>query len=132
MDFESLPEGKLVELYLKLRDKHRLIKKEHEKQLAPVLSAMLNIETELHRRLHAAQVNSLKLKDSGTAYISRTHTAPVQDRSAFLDFVIQHEAWELLDIKANANAVLTYVEEKGELPSGVELKAREKVNIRKS
>ena len=132
MDFESLPEGTLIELYLKLRDKHRQIKKEHEKQLAPVVSAMLNIETELHRRMQEAQVNSLKLKGKpGTAYISTTHTAPIRDRSAFLDFVIEKKAWELLDLKANANAVLTYIEEKGETPSGVELKVREKVNIRK-
>ena len=59
------------------------------------------------------------------------YSASLADPKAFMDYIKTHEAWDLLDRKANATAVKEFVAEKGFLPPGANLSAIRTINVRR-
>lgn len=130
MKLEELGNGQLIKAYLEARKKKKLIEAEAKKKTAPYTDLMERIENVMLERMQESNTQNVTAKGGGLAYISETYTAPIRDKSAFLDFLIEQDAWELLDLKANAPAVREFMQERGIAPNGVELKPRIKVNFR--
>jgi hypothetical protein len=57
----------------------------------------------------------------GTVHKKSLKTFPLEDASAFLGFIIENRAWEMLDLKCNSTAAQEFLEEYGELPPGVKM-----------
>lgn len=68
---------------------------------------------------------------NGTAYKSSRTTASLADPAAFMNYVISHQQWDLLDRRANSTACKAFAEEHKALPPGVNLSTVESVNIRR-
>jgi hypothetical protein len=114
--------GELIQLYLETRDAKAVLErkqKEHTKQYSDVLHM---IEGKLMAHLQEHGVQSLS-SDLGTAYLSHKRSAPIHDAIAFKQYVIDNQAWDMLDWKANITAVGDYLTENEELPPGVSLKS---------
>lgn len=116
---------KLIGSYVALRDKKDEIAQRHKDELAPYNAAMDKIESAIHAAMQEQNVKSFK-SAHGTAYTSELASAKVVDFEAALQYIQQHERWDMLERRVNK----TVVQEIGDVP-GVELTRSIKVNIRR-
>lgn len=128
----GVPElDKLIDRYVQLRDRKRAIEAQHKEQLAPFNSLMSEIEGMLLDYMQQAGVNSVNTP-GGTAYQSTKRSASIKDGAAFRKFVVETSAFNLVDWRANANAVFDYIEAHGgSPPPGVNPSSRVTVNFRR-
>lgn len=68
----------------------------------------------------------------GTGYWSTHHTASVDSREAFLSYVKENEAWDLVETRASKSSVKSFIEAHGEPPPGVKFSSTSVFNFRKS
>lgn len=120
----------LVGKYIALRDKKAKIRAEYQEKVSGVDAAMEKLEGILLQNFQALGVDSVKTK-VGTAYTSTRSKASVADWEAFLGFVKEHEAWEMLERRASKSAVDNYRAAHDEIPPGLNLREEITVNIRR-
>ena len=123
--------GELVDAYIKLRDKRDAIKKEHAEALKPYNDALYKLEVHFQQVMDKQGLENLK-SESGVAYKSVQSSVTVADWDVFRDYVLEHEAFHLLEKRASKTAVEEVVEETGELPPGLNLSRTIKVNVRRA
>jgi hypothetical protein len=123
--------NKTIDQYVKLRDKKRLLERQHKDQLKPFNDLLEEIEGMLLSYMQRAGVNSIAT-DGGTAYQSTTPRATIGDGDAFRQFVIANQLFDLVDWRANATRVFDYINEhNGQVPPGVNPSTYTKVNFRR-
>lgn len=66
----------------------------------------------------------------GTAYWSVHHKASVGNAEAFKQYVIEHQAWDLMKTAAVPTAVTSYVEAHGAPPPGINYSSIKCFNLR--
>lgn len=120
-----------VQLYIKLRDKKSDMKKAYDASVEAVDTKMQTIEAALLKHFHEVGQENAKTK-YGTAYITRRLNASVSDRAIFLSFVLENNALEFIESKANTTAVKDYMEEHEAPPPGVKVSVTQKININRS
>lgn len=126
MNFE-----KMVDTYVRLRDKKKEMDEAHAKRLEPLVTAMEQLEQAMLSKLNDTGQDSAKTA-AGTVYKTTKQSAPVADKAAFMRYIIGSEGWDFLDVKANVTAVAKAVEENGEPPPGVNWNTRVAVGVRRA
>lgn len=122
---------RLVEAYRLLRDKKAELEAAHKARIAEINRRQELIENKILELFNAAGVESARTPH-GTAYVSEVITARVVSRDAFFHFVQTHDAWEMLEARANKTAVKQFIDEHdGALPPGIDVATIRKINIRK-
>ena len=110
---------KLVDNYVKLRDRKRQLEDAYKKQVEPFTKLMAEVEGQLLEHMQAADIDSVATP-GGTCYRSTVPRATIKDGSAFRQWVIQHGRYELVDWRANARSVFDFINENnGAPPPGV-------------
>jgi len=123
---------KRVSQYLMLRDKVESIEERHKAELKPFNEAKDRLVGELLEVLDLFGLKSAKT-EFGTVSVKVYHTSPLSDPDAFMDFVRENDAYELMDRRANSTAVREYAEEhEGLLPPGVKINSRRTIGVTKS
>lgn len=120
----------VVSAYVKLRDMKSEMERQHKDQLAPIKDKMQTVEGWLQKHLLAAGVESFKTK-AGTAYLQTFASATVKDWPATLDFIKENEEWAFIDARVNKTAVKSWIEDKGDVPPGVDYKETIVVRVRR-
>jgi len=123
--------NELVDTYIKLRDAKSQLAKQHKEKVAKIDGMIDKIEAALLEQMNTLGVESVRT-EQGTAYKSTLTSATVADWDACLDFIKQNEAWEMLEKRVKKDYVTHYVEEKGDLPPGVNIRTEVTVNVRRS
>lgn len=123
--------NKRVAQFVQVRDAIKRIEERHKTELAPLKADLNILEGKLEAALSANNAESLKTV-SGTCYASVRHTASLADPDAFMNYVITHQKFDLLDRRANATAVRDYVKETNELPPGVNLNSVRTIGVRRA
>ena len=72
---------------------------------------------------------SIKTK-SGTIVQTTRYSSTLQDSEAFMRYVIENQAYDLIERRANSTAVREFVKSTGELPPGCSLNAMRSVSVR--
>lgn len=121
----------MVEHYIRLRDKKAEMKADFEAQTKKLDLVMEKIEQKLMAYFNESGLESIRT-GNGTAYRSIKTSASVADRDIFLDFVRDHDAWELLETRASKKAVEDYRAANDDLPPGVNWNAIATINVRRS
>lgn len=121
---------RLVEGYVKLRDRKSAIEAKHKEELAPIRKLMDEVEAKMLAAMMETNTTSLKTK-AGTAYQTTRVSATVADRDAFKTYCTDNDAWELADIRAGKTAIRAMVEETGELPPGINWREDIGVNFKR-
>jgi len=121
---------KRVGQYISIRDRLKEMDEAHEKMRAPLVEIQNLLTGWMMQFLETSGADSIKTS-AGTCFNSTRYSASLADPKAFMDFVIQNTAWDLLDRKANATAVRDFVAEKGFLPPGANLSAIRTINVRR-
>lgn len=127
----------LIDKYRRLRAKKEEIAEEQKKLMAQYNAGLDYLEGMLLSLMNNMGVDKLSTSDrdekfGGTVYKTITTHTNVNSWSACLDFIQEHEAWELLEARVSKAAVLSILEETGELVPGVSIVQRVNVNVRKA
>ena len=116
--------------YLQLRDQKAEVKARHKQELKPIEEAMEKIEAWFLKWFEKNGGDSIKIRGVGTPYTTIAESYTVADRDAYLDYVAEQGAWELLDVRVNKTAAREFKNEHSDLPPGVNYSAVKKVNVR--
>jgi hypothetical protein len=117
----------LIKGYLQRRTALQKIESEFKARSAPVKAELEKIEAALAKLMAADGVTSAKTTE-GTAYISNVASVKVVNWDAALEFIRQHEAWDLLERRINKTALKDI---EGPVP-GVALDYIQRVNVRRA
>lgn len=120
-----------IRAYLQLREHKQLSEQAFKKSMERVNEAMAKLEGELLNDLNLAGTDSVAVKDIGTAYRVTRESASVQDRDAFLEFIREKSAWEVLDARVSKQAAKEYMDSTGEPVPGIRFSSDSTIGIRK-
>lgn len=109
--------GTRIEQYIKLRDLINEKKKQQKEVLKPLEETLEKLNSVILAHLNAVGVDSVAAKGVGTAFKSFKKSATIADPAVFRRYVIDNGKWDLVDWKANANAVEAYIKELAEVHS---------------
>lgn len=121
----------IVAAYVRLRDQKAELKAQQAEAMKPYDEALAKLEAEALQILSDTGVESMKTS-AGTVYKSVATSATVQDKSAFMDYIKEHQAFDLLDVRANKTAVQDFVTENQDTPPGVVIRREMKVGFRRA
>jgi hypothetical protein len=120
-----------IEQYVKLRDTIKKLDDEHKKKMSPYRETLEKLNAVLLAHLHAINGDSVAT-EFGTVYKSEKKSASIADGTAFMDFVIANQAWDLLDRKANVIATEEFIKSVGTPPPGVNFSSTFVAGVRRS
>jgi len=121
----------LVENYVSLRDQIKGRETEHKEELKPLKELLDNLNGVLLEKLNQVGGNSIAT-DSGTVYRTEKKSASLADPKAFMDYVLENNAFDLLDRKANVTAVTEFIKENNAPPPGVNFSSTYVVGVRRA
>ena len=122
--------NKRVKQYVELRDKIAKLDEEHMEKMKPYRELLDQLNSSLLNQLIGIGVENVKT-DAGTVYKTKKRSATIADGKAFMDYVILHKAWDLLDRRANVTAVADHIEEFHSQPPGVNYSETFVVGVRR-
>lgn len=117
----------LVQAYLKVRQQRDEVRRQ-EKELNAKLEMLAMIIIDKLQNLKQDAFRSIGY----TVYKYERKTASVNDRDLLLEFVRQNNAWQFIDVKANAESANDYLAEHNHAPPGVTVNTLVKLGVRKS
>lgn len=121
----------LVDQFVRLRDRLREADEAHKKRVAPARAHLEKLGFAMLAKLSEIGGDSVKTPN-GTAYKTTRRSASIADGALFRKFVIENDAFDLLDWKANANAVDDFIKTNQDLPPGVNFSATVTVGVRRA
>lgn len=124
--------AKRVEQFVAVRSRRRELKQRFVEQDAPLAEAQNLLSAEILRYLHDSGQQNTKIAGTGhLAFITEKASAALADPHAFMEYVKQHQAFDLLDRKANVTAVKDFIKaHEGNPPPGVNYSVFQTVNVR--
>lgn len=126
---ESIDE--LVDQYIRLRDKIKEVEDAHKEKLKNAKEHLETLNNTLLERLNKLGGESVKTQH-GTVYRTTKRSASIVDGDTFRQFVIGNEAFDLVDWRANANAVDDFIKDQKAPPPGVNFSTHYTVGVRRS
>lgn len=130
----DITDDALIAENFKLEDLIKAAQAKFNEWAGPHKTRILEIESELSRRLLDRKANNTKT-DSGTAYFSDILNSKVEKTEALFDYVADH--WEEIGsevkIAVPVDAVRTYMEANdGKPPPGMSISFYKRLNIKRS
>jgi hypothetical protein len=119
-----------VSAYMKLRAQKDALETQIESQVKEIKGKMDKLEAWLKVQMDAQGLTSVK-SDAGTAFLTTTDYATVESWDATLQFIREHDAYDLLNKAVNKTAVRAYIEQNKAVPPGVNYGTRLEVSVRK-
>jgi hypothetical protein len=123
--------SELVAMYIQLRDKKAEYKAEYEAKVAKIEENLDKIEAKLLQVFEESGMDSVKT-EAGTAYKSTRVSVTTGDKDAVMEFVRTNDEWPLLEVRPSKSAIEQYREQHDDLPPGINWRAEQVVNIRRS
>lgn len=131
MDLSQYTESQLAEWYINNRNWLADRKTEYEASIAEVENTQTELETEMQKRLNAADATSFRTK-GGTIVASDRITYSVEDRAAFGNFIIESGAWEATQLRPAKDFIEDFIRENGgQLPAGVAAYTKKTISVKK-
>ena len=122
---------KAIASYVKIRDRKKELEARHAEELAPVNTMLDRLEAFMLDAMDQAGLNSIK-SAHGTAFKSTRTSAKVLDWDLTLDFIREHEAWDLLERRVSKKAAEAIIEETKEPIPGVDTTSEIVINVRRA
>ena len=119
---------KWIGQYVAVRDVKRALEAKQKEEVKKLTEILNVLEGKLQAFFTETGQDSAPT-GAGTAYLSTTYRASIADKEAFKKFVLDFAEWQMLDWKANAKAVRSFVKDKKAPVPGVNLTGITKVRI---
>jgi hypothetical protein len=120
----------MVRNFIRLRDHKKAAEEEFKKSMERVNQGMAKLEALMLDHLSQSGANSINT-DHGTVYILERTSATVKDRDAFIQYVVDNNAWDALDVKANKPFIKAQLDE-GVVVPGVNFSSVNTVGVRRT
>lgn len=120
----------LTSKYILLRDVISEEEAAHKQALAPKKQLLEDMAALLTQKLQALKIDSAA-SPMGTVYLTQKKSASIADQEAFWKFVVDNQAWDLVDKRANKVAVEDYINQFHQLPPGVNFTMVDTVGVRR-
>lgn len=124
---------KLIDVYVRIRDKRSEIKKAFEDQDGKLKEQLQVVETELMRRAQEQGVTQFK-SDHGLAYTTESMKASIADKGAFSTFLRENDIdpLDIMESRVSTRALQDYMDEhEGAVPPGVNTFREKHVRVRR-
>lgn len=116
--------------YVQLRDKVKAAEEEFKRRMAPHKQRLTELENEMLNYLNQNELQNVKTRKWGTVYRKDKTNASVADWARFLDFIIENDAFDMLERRCNTSQVVEHMKEEGPVP-GVNVSTYSTVGVRK-
>lgn len=126
----SITVDQAIAAYMKLRIQKDALENEVKEKVNTIKGKMTKLESWIKEQADAQGVTSFKTP-SGTAFLTTTDFASVADWDAMLEYVREHDAFDMLEKRVSKTAVRSYIEAHKQVPPGVNYGTKLEVNIRK-
>lgn len=126
----SVTVDEVVAAYLKLRLKKEQMEAEVKAETKKIVEKMDKFEAWLKEQADAQGVTSFKTKH-GTAFLKTTDYANVENWDAALNFILDNQAFDLLNKAVSKVAVRGYIDANKAVPPGVNYGTKIEVEVRK-
>ncbi len=126
----ELDDESLTKIYIAARDRRAQRKAAFNDDDSGDKLKQEKIEIEFLRRFQDRGIDSVSIRGVGTAYRSTRSSATVADWDAFLDYVRDKNAWELLERRVNKTALEQIKEVEGDLAPGTNWSETVVINFR--
>ena len=130
MTIKIVTVDKVIAKYIDFRNKKEALESETKARVSDMKEQMAKLEAWLKEKADKDGVDSFKTAN-GTAFLTTTDFARVEDWDATLGFIKDNDAYDLLEKRVSKTAVRGYIEANKSVPSGVNYGTRIDVNIRK-
>lgn len=121
----------LVEQMVKTRDRLKEADDAHKEKTKVARDYKERLEAALLAKLNEVGGESVKTAH-GTVYRTTRRSATIADGGTFREYVITEGAFDLVDWKANANAVDDFIKNEGTPPPGVNYSTAYTVGVRRA
>lgn len=121
--------SQVVEIYRRLRKRIKELDEQHEENMKGRRTQLQQLSGILQNFLRETGGDSHKTK-TGTFYQSTRWTASADDKEAFMNYVREADAFQLLDVRPNATSVRDHVAKYNATPPGVKLNAHVSIGVR--
>jgi len=115
---EKFDADRAIRVLIQLKDRIKSLDDEHEERLKPYKEKRDKLERLILGHLLESNAKNIST-DHGTASVLHRKSASLEDPAAFMNYVIENEAWDLIDRKANAKAVEDFIHSNNSPPPGV-------------
>lgn len=115
---ETFDADKYIGKLVALRDKIKELDDAHEERLKPYKEMKDKLERLILGHLISNNAQNISTA-KGTASVLHRKSASLEDPAVFMDYVINNQAWDLIDRKANAKAVEDFIHANNSPPPGV-------------
>lgn len=123
---------RLVDVYIKLRDRRAARTSAYEKEDRTDKDKMELIEAELLSRAEQAGVTGFKTEE-GTTYVDLEYQCSGADWGAFYTWMKDNDAMDMLQRRIKSTSIKQYMEEhEGATPPGVNVVIARKMKIRRT
>lgn len=128
---EQIPMDRLAKVYIKIRSKMQLLTKEYEAALADLQSQRDEIANVMRESMKAQGLKSVRT-DYGTVIMAVKTRYDTQDWDSFKQFVVEHNAVDLLERRIAQKNMAKFLEDNPELvPPGLNSESKYEVTVRK-
>lgn len=107
-----------IQKYISLRRKKKEIQDRHKEELKPINEAMTKLELSMQAYMLKTGQQNAKTSE-GTAYLSTTVRAKVEDWGAFKEFALAHDLIDMVEHRVSSDSVKEYIEATGSTPPGI-------------
>jgi hypothetical protein len=127
----AVKDAAVLAKYVALRRDKEQIEADTKAKLKPINDSMLLIEKYLKQIMDDRGITQIKSDKFGTAFLTTTDYANVENWDSLLEFVISNERYEMLQKSVTKTAVREYIQEHKAVPPGVSYGTKIDVSIRK-
>src|SRR5215831_3878999 len=127
----SIHFGKWVKQFIDLRDKLAEFDEKAREKRKEILDPMNEVQEKIMNALDATEQESART-EWGTASISVKYYASCPDPDAFVEFVRENNAYELMERRAASIPCRAFAEEHGQLPPGVAINSVRSIGVRRA
>lgn len=117
--------NKLIETYVKLRDKKKAVQDQHKAEIEPLDEGLMKIEAKLMQLMSDSGVEKLG-GAAGTAFTKVNTSVTVGDWDQVVGYVREHDAYDILERRVSKTAAM----ERGDVP-GLTLNQVKVVQVRR-
>jgi len=120
----------VIKKYMKLREEKTAVEAEIKERVDKIKADMAKLEAFLKAKMDADGLTSFK-SEHGTAFLTTTDFANVEDWDAVLRFIREEDAFDMLEKRVSKTAVRGYIEANKEVPPGIKYGTKLDINVRK-
>ena len=118
-----------VGLYLELRNTKAAITAKAAEACKPYTEGMGKLEAILLKHLQDTSSESVRT-ERGTVYARTVRSATTKDKGAFVNFVIETQNWDLVDMRPSKTEIFEFIEENQKDVPGINTSAVLTIGVR--